>query len=192
MSEESLSNFIKRLFRGGNDIAPLIQEYSLSEILNQIADYASKEAICSSFGRDKETAERWRLTEGLLKKTASLWVPETTPEPIDAFHREAINRFLAKLLIEPLEALGSPPQLSVKVMPGRSVTPVGAEFYNNWYDPWDKTLDATLVVTAHSYDHCLALKLGLEDYKKAAKGLFRSISFESGGCYRFGDLVADS
>jgi hypothetical protein len=191
MSQESLSNFINHLMRGGNNIAPLIQEYSLTEILNQLADYASKENICSSFAGDKETTERWRLTKGLLEKAASLWVPQTTPEPIDAFHREAINRFYAKLLPDAQEALGSPPQLSIEVTPG-SVTPAGAEFYNGWYEPWDTTLDAALVIKAHSYDHCLALKLGLEEYKKTARGLFRVISFESGGCCRFVAGVADS
>ena len=192
MSKENLSNFINRLMRTGN-IAPLIQEYSLSEILNQLADYATKEDICSSFAGDKETSKQWNLTKRLLEKAASLWVPEKTPEPIDAFHREAINRFLAKLLPDALEALGSPPQLSIEIASG-TVTPAGAEFYNGWYEPWDKTFDSMLVITASSYDHCLALNLGLEAYKKAARGLFRVISFEFGGCCHFvaGVGVADS
>ena len=131
---DGLRNFINQLMRGGSNIAPLIQEYGLANILNNLADYSFEEHVCSGFAGDVETAKRWLLTEGMLKKVAELWVPERTPEPINTFHSEAINRFLRKLPSRERQALGSPPRLRVEVSVG-TVTPSGAESSSGWYEP---------------------------------------------------------
>lgn len=188
---EDLSNFITHLMRGGSDIAPLIEEYGMVNILNQLAEYSFNECICSNFAGDEGSTWRWLTTDSLLKKAAELWVSEKTPEPITPLHSEAINRFLIKLPSNERQALGIPPQLRVEVSIG-TVTPSGAEFYKGWYQPWDKCFSEKLVIVASSYEHCLALRLGLKSYLEAARGLFRGLDFESGGCRHFGCAVTDS
>lgn len=190
-NEDSLSDFVNHLMRDGSNLSPLVQEHGLSNLLNQFAEYCFSEYACSIFAGDKQAADRWLLTEGLLRKAAELWVIEKTTKPPSDFHAEAINRFLGKLPSHERQALGSPPQLRVEVSRG-IVTSSGAKSSNNWYEPGAKCFSENLVIAATNYDHCIALKLGLKAYVQAAKGLFRELSFESGGYRQFGCAVVDS
>lgn len=190
-NEDSLSDFVNHLMRGGSNVSPLIQEHGLSNVLNQFAEYCFSEYACSCFAGDREAADCWLLTEGLLRKAAELSLIKKTTEPPSDFHAEAINRFLFKLPSHERQALGSPPQLRVEVSIG-IVSPSYAEESGGWYDkPWAKCFSEKLVITATNYEHCCALKLGLKAYVQAAKGLFRGLDFESGGHCQFGCAVVD-
>lgn len=176
--QDRFSRLIRYLMREDTD--PLIEEFGLQEILNALADYCARQVDCSNFSKESERI-RWTNTEGLLRKAGEAWAPEPTQEAIPEIHAEAIKRFLSRLLENALSALGSPPRVSIEIYECE-ITPLGAEMSQGLYEPWGIYQCESLVLFAPTYEHYCALVAAYPVYCKAARGLFRTISFKYPGC----------
>lgn len=177
--QEDLSKLIRQLMRGEAD--PLIQEFGLQEILNALANYCANQAVSSHFSEDEGGYQRWTNTEGLLRKASVEWAQEEMQETISEIHAEAIKRFLSRLSGNELSALGSPPRVTIETCECQ-ITPTGAEKSQGWYEPYKIYQCESLLLFAPTYDHCCALAAAYPAYCKAARGLFRGITFKYPGC----------
>ncbi len=184
--QEDLSQFIRYLMRGDAD--PLIQEFGFNEILNALASYCARQAVCGGFSEEEFGYQKWKLTEGLLQKASVEWAPEQIQEDISEINAEAINRFLQRLSGNALSALGSPPRVAIETHEVQ-MTPTGAEKSQGWYEPYKIYQTQTLLLYAPTYDHCCALAAAYPAYVEAARGLFQGISFKYPGC-KYGFSVA--
>jgi hypothetical protein len=178
-NQEDLSRLIRHLMRGNAD--PLIQEFGLEDILNALAKYCGNQAVCCRLSEDEEGWQRWNNTENLLRKAGENWAPEPTQETFSEIYAETIKRFLSRLSGNELNALGSPPRVSINLELCQVVSSC-AEKSGGWYEEGKWYQLESLLLFAPTYDHHCALAAAYPAYKKAARGLFRAISFKYPGC----------
>jgi hypothetical protein len=106
------------------------------------------------------------------------------------FHQEVIKRFLEKLG-GAADALGDPPQLSIKILQGE-ITRSGAETSYGRYEPGDICYCDLLVATVPTRAHACALLLSSHRLISAATGLFSTLRIEwSDGNFNFSHAVPD-
>ena len=181
-NEDSVSDLIRFLMEGEVDFS-LIQKVGLEKILKRLIKYCDQESICCRYSDDDDGWRRWKNTEDLLRKAReAAFAPELTltEEPLDPVHAEAVKRFLSRLSGNALAALGVPARLRVEISEGQ-VTPAGAEISGGWHEPYSFVYLEQLILIAPTYEHYCALATAHDVWTKAARGLFRGLTFQYPG-----------